>query len=88
ATPAPTAAADAPTQPDTTPSDAVVDDAATDEASSSTTPAPVTEDTDPPTAPVVVPEALQFSAPLVGGGEFSGADVADKPTVFWFWAPT
>jgi hypothetical protein len=41
------------------------------------------------TAPAVqVPEALQFSAPLVGGGEFTGADYADKPTVFWFWAPT
>lgn len=41
------------------------------------------------TAPTVaVPEALQFSAPLVGGGEFTGADYADKPTVFWFWAPT
>jgi hypothetical protein len=35
-----------------------------------------------------VPEALQFTAPLVGGGEFVGADYAGKPTVFWFWAPT
>jgi hypothetical protein len=43
----------------------------------------------PATTPSVpVPEALQFSAPLVGGGEFTGADYADKPTVFWFWAPT
>jgi hypothetical protein len=39
-------------------------------------------------APLAVPEALQFSAPLVGGGEFTGADYAGKPTVFWFWAPT
>jgi hypothetical protein len=39
-------------------------------------------------APVAVPELLQFTAPLVGGGEFTGADYADKPTVFWFWAPT
>jgi hypothetical protein len=37
---------------------------------------------------VVVPEALQFSAPLVGGGTFDGAAAAGKPTVFWFWAPT
>ncbi len=36
----------------------------------------------------VVPEALRFTAPLVGGGEFDGAAYADKPTVFWFWAPT
>jgi hypothetical protein len=42
----------------------------------------------PVDAGVVVPEALQFTAPLVGGGEFSGAAVADKPTLFWFWAPT
>lgn len=39
-------------------------------------------------AAVVVPEALQFTAPLVGGGTFDGAAVAGKPTVFWFWAPT
>jgi hypothetical protein len=46
-----------------------------------TSPAP----TDPP---VAVPAALQFSAPLVGGGEFDGAETAGTPTVFWFWAPT
>jgi hypothetical protein len=44
--------------------------------------------TAPVDADVVVPEALQFTAPLVGGGEFSGAAVAGKPTLFWFWAPT
>lgn len=53
----------------------------TDTGTGSATPA-----TTPAAAPV--PEALQFSAPLVGGGEFSGADYTDKPTVFWFWAPT
>ena len=42
----------------------------------------------PTNAPVVVPEALQFTAPLVGGGTFDGAAAAGKPTVFWFWAPT
>jgi hypothetical protein len=42
-----------------------------------------------PTEPaVVVPEALQFTAPLVGGGTYDGAAAAGKPTVFWFWAPT
>lgn len=42
-----------------------------------------------PTEPAaVVPETLQFTAPLVGGGTFDGAAVAGKPTVFWFWAPT
>lgn len=49
----------------------------------------VADDAPAPTeAPVAVPDALQFTAPLVGGGEFDGATVADKPTVFWFWGPT
>jgi len=43
-------------------------------------------DTEAPAA--VVPEALQFTAPLVGGGTFDGAAAAGRPTVFWFWAPT
>ncbi len=37
---------------------------------------------------VAVPAALQFSAPLVGGGELDASSLAGKPTVFWFWAPT
>lgn len=35
-----------------------------------------------------VPELLQFSAPLVGGGKFVGSDYASRATAFWFWAPT
>lgn len=35
-----------------------------------------------------VPEALQFTAPLVGGGQFDGASFAGRPVAFWFWAPT
>ena len=34
-----------------------------------------------------VPEALQFSAPLVGGGELDAGTLAGKPVVFWFWSP-
>lgn len=34
-----------------------------------------------------VPEALDFTAGLVGGGEFTGAQLAGNDTVFWFWAP-
>ena len=55
-------------------------------AADDTTTEPTADDT--AATPAAVPEALQFSAPLVGGGEFTGADYADKPTVFWFWAPT
>jgi hypothetical protein len=62
------------------------------DAASGTTPADGSDTTtaEPsPTEPaVVVPEALQFTAPLVGGGTFDGAAAAGKPTVFWFWAPT
>lgn len=35
-----------------------------------------------------VPASLRFSAPLVGGGTLDAADLADKPTAFWFWSPT
>jgi hypothetical protein len=36
-----------------------------------------------------VPAALQFRAPLVGGGEIDlAAGFTGLPTVFWFWAPT
>jgi hypothetical protein len=38
-------------------------------------------------APGQAPEALRFTAPLVGGGMLDASTLADKPTVFWFWAP-
>lgn len=34
------------------------------------------------------PTLLQFTAPLVGGGELDAVQLADKPTAFWFWSPT
>jgi hypothetical protein len=34
------------------------------------------------------PAALQFSAPLVGGGQFGPHMFVGKPVAFWFWAPT
>lgn len=37
---------------------------------------------------VTAPPLLQFTAPLVGGGEIDAAALADRTTVFWFWAPT
>ncbi len=39
-------------------------------------------------AAAIVPAALQFAAPLVGGGELDLATLAGKPTLLWFWAPT
>ncbi|MFT4659036.1 MAG: hypothetical protein ACI8V4_003232 [Ilumatobacter sp.] len=44
---------------------------------------------DPTPAPAGdVPSILQFTSTLVGGGEINAAELADKPTAFWFWAPT
>ena len=40
------------------------------------------------TGAAAVPQLLQFTAPLVGGGEFVGAAYAGRATAFWFWAPT
>ena len=59
-------------------------------ATEGTSPPATGADAEPtPTDPTAaVPEALQFTAPLVGGGTFDGAAAAGKPTVFWFWAPT
>lgn len=35
-----------------------------------------------------IPDSLQFTAELVGGGTFSDAWTAGQPVVLWFWAPT
>lgn len=58
-------------------------------APSAATPAPAGDVAGVPApAPAGVPALLDFTAPLVGGGEYSGALAAGKPTAFWFWAPT
>lgn len=36
---------------------------------------------------VAVPAQLDFVARTVGGQEFSGATLAGRPAVFWFWTP-
>ena len=33
------------------------------------------------------PEALRFTASLVGGGEVDLAGYAGRPVLLWFWAP-
>ena len=52
-------------------------------------PAPVTTAGTAPAAGAVgaVPAALQFSAPLVGGGEVEFGPSAGRPVLLWFWAP-
>ena len=63
-------------------------DSGGDRASAATQPAIGTSGPEATTTEAAVPELLQFTAPLVGGGSFDGAAVAGTPTVFWFWAPT
>ena len=45
-------------------------------------------DTASPEQAAAAPEALQFSAPLVGGGELDLRSYAGRTVAFWFWAPT
>lgn len=57
---------------------AVTEPAATQPAVDGSDPAPSS----------ATPELLQFTSPLVGGGEIDAAALAGKPTAFWFWSPT
>ena len=68
-----------------------IDVAAIDVAAAGPAPADTAAAGDVVAAPgdvVAAPAALQFTAPLVGGGELDAATLAGKPTLFWFWAPT
>jgi len=64
-------------------------DVTSDQAPDATTPAvdgQAGAETDSPA--VAAPETLQFTAPLVGGGEIDlAANFDNKPTLLWFWAP-
>jgi hypothetical protein len=42
---------------------------------------------DEATSGATVPAALQFSAPLVGGGDIELGALAGRPVLLWFWAP-
>lgn len=59
-------------------------------------PAPAVTTNDAPTdgtadgstsASAAVPAALDFSAPLIGGGEIELGELAGRPVLLWFWAP-
>ncbi|MFC0624580.1 redoxin domain-containing protein [Kribbella deserti] len=38
-------------------------------------------------APVAVPQTLQFTGTTLDGKAFDGATLAGRPAVLWFWAP-
>lgn len=54
-------------------------------ATSLTTPA--SDPADSAVVPSDAPEALQFSSPLVGGGDIELTTLAGRPVLLWFWAP-
>ncbi|SFB47490.1 Thiol-disulfide isomerase or thioredoxin [Amycolatopsis marina] len=52
-----------------------------------TTPAGSAEPAEPSEQPATVAEELNFTATTLDGEPFSGASLAGKPAVLWFWAP-
>lgn len=68
------------------------DEPAADETPAATqapaaTPAPEATQAPAPAGAAAVPAALDFSAPLVGGGDIEVAALAGRPVLLWFWAP-
>jgi hypothetical protein len=59
-------------------------DTAAPDTAAPDSPAPDTSDVENPNAPA----ALQFSAPLVGGGAIDFSQFAGQAVALWFWAPT
>jgi hypothetical protein len=60
-----------------------------DSADIASAPAPTAAPAPGDEAPDIgTPEILAFTSSLVGGGQFDGAELTDKPTAFWFWSPT
>lgn len=68
---------------------------AADDATETTGPAAAPTDTAPEAepnrgsavVPTEAPAALQFSAPLIGGGDIELTTLAGRPVLLWFWAP-
>ncbi|NNE12571.1 MAG: hypothetical protein HKN41_10065 [Ilumatobacter sp.] len=56
--------------------------APTSPATSAASDAPTSE-----SSGAVVPAALDFSAPLLGGGSIELGALAGRPVLLWFWAP-
>jgi hypothetical protein len=56
--------------------------AACGEARSDNSAAPAT------TGAAAVTDALDFTAPFVGGGTLEGASLEGRAVLLWFWAPT
>ena len=84
-----TAATPEPAAETSPPTDTPATDTPATDTPAADTPAADAPATEPAAGDVVAaPASLQFTAPLVGGGELDAATLAGKPTLFWFWAPT
>ncbi|MGH3761372.1 redoxin domain-containing protein [Actinophytocola sp.] len=80
ADPEPSASAPPAAPPSATPTSEATPTSPADDAPASSS-APV----EPPAKPV--PEKLRFTAKTLDGKEFTGASLAGKPAMLWFWAP-
>ncbi len=62
-----------------------------DGSSTATSDVPATTPAAPATTPAAagaaVPAPLEFTAPLLGGGELDARTYAGRPLALWFWAP-
>ena len=73
-------------------STASVDTTVADEQVASTSPPPGSEDeptetSTPNETPESLPDAYDWSAPLIGGGSIDLAGYSNSAVVLWFWAP-
>ncbi|WP_306362961.1 redoxin domain-containing protein [Nocardia sp. CC227C] len=59
----------------------------TEDAASTTTAAAGNATSTTAVADAPVPKELRFTAQTIDGAEFSGASLAGKKAVLWFWAP-
>ena len=49
---------------------------------------PVDDASVSPSVAAATPAALQFAAPMVGGGSIDFTQYAGRTVALWFWAPT
>jgi hypothetical protein len=75
-------------QTDSTDDDPPSSNAASSNSAEVVVPTPSTAPPAPTAVPAVeAPEAIRFSAPLIGGGEIDLAGFAGRPVLLWFWSP-
>lgn len=84
ATPAEDGSVSEPESGDVVESESTQDATSTSDTSATTDSTPVGTE---PAEPVSVVEALDWSAPLIGGGSITMSDYSGQQVLLWFWAP-